>query len=365
MNKDLLKIRLRLLRKRLASRKVWGSLWSQILHSWMVFRVSSPRKVWNWLLAKSQRYLKSERVFGMPFRYTIDPVNYCVLRCPLCPTGQGTLGRPAGKLRLVHYKSIIDMIYPYTYYLDLFNWGEPFLHPNIIEFIRYASQRDIMVRISSNMNVFSEELAVGVVQAGLTDLVVDVDGATQETYELYRRGGNLDMLIDHVRMVVSAKKRLRSVTPLINARMLVTRKNEHQVGDVRALVESAGVELFSVTPIFIQSDSQSDAEEWLPQDSSYLAYADRADVKNTWDCADLWEGMTINWDGSVLPCCWIHDSRHDFGNILSVPLRDLWNNAHYVAARRALRRRQRDKATVCGTCLGNPQYRYRPEDDET
>lgn len=361
---SLLRIRLRLLRKRLTSRKVWVSLFSKLLHIWMVLRVSSIRKVWNWLLTKVQRYRKSERVWGMPYRYTVDPVNYCILHCPLCPTGQGTLGRPPGKLPLGHYRSIIDKIYPYTYYLDLFNWGEPFLHPDIIEFIRYASQRGILVRISSNMNVFSEELATGVVEAGLSDLVVDVDGATQETYELYRRGGDLAALIENVKMVVAAKKRLGSVTPMINARMLVTSKNEHEVREVRTMVESMGADLFSVAPIFVQSGNQSDAEEWLPGDSSYLAYAERQDVMNAWNCADLWEAMTINWDGSVLPCCWIHDSRFDFGNILSVPLRELWNNDHYVAARRAIRRGQRDRATICGMCLGHPQYRYQIESND-
>ena len=51
----------------------------------------------------------------------------------------------------------------------------------------------------------------------------------------------------------------------------------------------------------------------------------------------LYEVITINWDGGLIPCC--RDPRDpsvDFGNVFTTPLPTLWNSAKYQAARALL-----------------------------
>jgi hypothetical protein len=55
-------------------------------------RYSTPVKITNLVSVKAQKWLKFDTVRGMPYRYNIDPVNICNLKCPVCPTGLGTLG---------------------------------------------------------------------------------------------------------------------------------------------------------------------------------------------------------------------------------------------------------------------------------
>jgi len=98
-------------------------------------------------------------------------------------------------MNLEDFKRIVDQIAPYAYYVELYNWGEPFLHPQIFDMIRYASERKISVQLSSNLNYFNEEMAEQAVASGLTRLLVSVDGATQETYEKYRCGGRLEVVL--------------------------------------------------------------------------------------------------------------------------------------------------------------------------
>jgi len=49
-------------------------------------------------------------VWGMPISYSIEPTNYCNLKCPECPSGLGTLTRPLGLLKLDDFKRLIDEI---------------------------------------------------------------------------------------------------------------------------------------------------------------------------------------------------------------------------------------------------------------
>ena len=44
--------------------------------------------------------LRADRSLGRPIHVTIEPTNICNLRCPVCETGEGTLGRRGGHMEL-------------------------------------------------------------------------------------------------------------------------------------------------------------------------------------------------------------------------------------------------------------------------
>ena len=76
--------------------------------------------------------------------------------------------------------------------LGLQNWGEPLLHPDIIEMIQEASSYNIFTVISSNFSLnLDEQFIEDLLTCGLGVLHVDVDGLDQKIYETYRRRGDL------------------------------------------------------------------------------------------------------------------------------------------------------------------------------
>jgi len=263
-------------------------------------------------------------------------------------------------MNLEDFKRIVDQIAPYAYYVELYNWGEPFLHPQIFDMIRYASERKISVQLSSNLNYFSEEMAEQAVASGLTRLLVSVDGATQETYEKYRCGGRLEVVLHNLRLLVKAKCQAGSSTPFITLRTLINRYNEHELDQVRQLAVDLGVDSFSTGPIFVNTSDREQVEEWLPEDE-HLSYYDYSaeHLENVWPCADLWESCTINWDGGIAPCCWLQDSSYDFDNAFTKPLREIWNGEFYVSSRRVFSLggpREGPVQTICTRCKGRPEY---------
>ena len=142
------------------------------LRSWWHYRGlylshSTWPKLRNLLALKVQKWLCRDVVAGLPYRYTIEPINLCNLHCPLCPTGTGALAQPRGKMSLSDFQRIVDSIAQYAYTLDLFNWGEPFLHQDIFAMIRYARAKGIAVRLSTNLNHFDARMATETVASGL------------------------------------------------------------------------------------------------------------------------------------------------------------------------------------------------------
>lgn len=329
-------------------------------HTWLVWRYSTPRKVWNVIMARLQRRRRASTVRAMPYRYYIDPTNICILHCPLCATGLGMLGRTKGMIRYEDYTRIVDQVAPYAYVLELYNWGEPFLHPRIFDIIGYAHKKRISVRLSSNLNRFDRQAAAQTVACGLDRLIVSVDGASQAIYEQYRRGGDLQRVSEHLQWLVEEKRRQRSATPFILVRMLVTRKNEQEIAAVRQLARELGADGFTTAPILVDTQDAALAREWLPSEAALSVYDYGAQqIENTWACDDLWEAMTINWDGGVAPCCWVHQQCHDLDNVLDKSIAEVWNGPAYLSARRTFSRQgplSDDVPTICNRCRGRPLY---------
>ena len=323
-------------------------------------RCSTPRKLANLLLAKSQRRLRRDRVSAMPAKYFVDPTNTCNLRCPLCPTGQGVLARPRGLMALDDLKRVVDEIAPYAYQIELYNWGEPLLHPDIFDMIEYASQRRIPVGLSSNLNRLDARMARRLVTSGLSWLVVSIDGATQESYAAYRRRGQLDVVLRNLELLLETRRELQQQNPFIIWRMLVGKHNEQEIATVRSMAHDMGADAFTTGVLFVDTQDREQVEQWLPSDPAYSPYDYESDrLENRWDCHDLWESMVINWDGGVAPCCWLHDPQYDFGNVADQTVREIWDGASYVSARRVIgkgKSQSGDLPTICHRCRGRPSY---------
>lgn len=336
------------------------SAWKIYLFRFITFiRGTTFKKTINLLVTKIQCRLKTGRVMGMPVEYVIDPINQCNLECPLCPTGLKISGRKPGQQNLESFKKLIDQIAPQAYRLELYNWGEPLLHPNIFEMISYATTHKIAVGLSTNLNRLNPKMAGQLIESGLAQLIVSIDGATQQTYGAYRKRGNLDQVLKNLRLIIEERKRLQKKTPFIIWRMLIGKHNENEITDVAKTAKEIGVDGFMTGGLFIDTENPDQVARWLPTIPKYNPYYKMKKLENTWDCRDLWETMVINWDGGVSPCCWPHNAQHDFDNIFEKTVAEIWKGKKFTSARRQIgkkKRNQNDPQTLCHICKSHPRY---------
>ncbi len=61
----------------------------------------------------------------------------------------------------------------------------------------------------------------GVVQSGLQDLIICLDGADQETISEYRRGAKFSDIVGGFRLIYEAKKELKSTTPIVELQFIL------------------------------------------------------------------------------------------------------------------------------------------------
>src|SRR6185437_11019075 len=206
----------------------------------------TPLRLWNAARVVTSYYYSrfSNKVThkGMPLSISIEPTTSCNLRCPECPSGLRSFTRPIGMLEETLFKKTIDELHNTLLYLIFYFQGEPYLHPKFTELVQYAASKNIYTATSTNAHYLTEENARKTVESGLDRLIISIDGTTQETYESYRVGGNLQKVIEGAKNIVKWKKQLKSSTPNVIFQFLVVKPNEHQIEDLKKLAKEIGVD---------------------------------------------------------------------------------------------------------------------------
>ncbi|GAB2944668.1 hypothetical protein GCM10027048_06950 [Hymenobacter coalescens] len=299
------------------------------------------------------RLTKKSRAWGLPLAVSLEPTTSCNLRCPECPSGLRSFTRPTGMLHDDVFRRTIDELAPRLWYLTFYFQGEPYLHPQFLDMVQYASRKKIYTATSTNAHYLTEANARKTVESGLDRLIISLDGTTQDVYQQYRVGGKLDKVIEGTKRVVKYKRELQSQTPRIIFQFLVVRPNEHQMEDARRLAAELGVDdvWFKTAQIY---DYQQ-GSPLIPTIDYYSRYQNNQDgswsIKNRLlnHCWKMWHSCVITWDGLVVPCCFDKDAEYRLGDLQQTTFRQLWHGPKYAGFRRALLK-GRDQVEMCRNC---------------
>ena len=298
----------------------------------------------------------------LPSTLMVEPTNRCNLKCPACPTGRGTLNRPGRAMSFDEFRAILDQALAPPIYLQnvtLFNYGEPFMCRDLLPMIRYAEERGLRTMTSTNGHFFtSERIAAEVVESGLSELIVCLDGADQETISRYRGRADFAGILEGIRRVARAKSERRLDSPVVELQFIVMKHNEHQLGRMRELAAELGVDRFiekTVGVHAIDPDFQRLAEDLLPRDLSRSRYERRPDGSFALkgdpprSCEYVYSTLVVNSNGDAVPCCYDIHSDHVMGNVFETPLGDVWRGRRFRDFRRRIET-SRGEIPICRAC---------------
>lgn len=329
----------------------WGQFdedWSFAIHE-VPLEFRTQKKFENFILAKQEEKEQKLILQSKPYHVEIEPTNVCNLHCPLCSTGIGADTRPKQKLDFEKFKKIVDEIKNTVLLIALQNWGEPTLVKDLPKMIRYAADAKIWTHMSTNFSIsYSDAWLEELIKSGLGRLKIDIDGTTQEIYEKYRIGGNLETVLKNTRRAIEIKHNNHLKYPIIQSRMIATRKNEHQIDDFRVLSQELGVDEIEVGNV--QLNPNTVADTWLPENKDYV-YDTYMGKNRLTPCHWPWSGLVINSDGGVSPCTIVDDPSSDFGNVFETSVMDVWNNAFFESSRSTWTKNTKPrKPTICNIC---------------
>ena len=320
------------------------------------------RRAWNGIRVLSSYYISrwSGRPvqWGYPVSISFEPTTSCNLRCPECPSGLRAFSRPTGMLQKDFFRDTIDQLSKDLLYLVFYFQGEPYLNPDFLKMVKYASGKKIYTATSTNAHYLTEENARKTVESGLDRLIISIDGTTQEVYQQYRVGGQLNKVLEGTKNIVKWKKELKSKTPFIIFQFLVVKPNEHQIEEVKKLGAELGVDdvWFKSAQVY---DYEKDPNQLIPENEKYSRYKKKEDryvykgrLAN--HCWRLWHDPVITWDGLVAPCCFDKDAQHKLGDLKNQSFREIWTNKEYRQFRQKIMS-GRKNIDICANCSEGPR----------
>lgn len=318
----------------------------------------SFRRCWNGVKVLSSFYagrlLNKPLQWGYPVSISFEPTTSCNLRCPECPSGLRAFTRPTGMLENSFFQKTIDEIHKELLYLIFYFQGEPYLNPDFLDMVKYASSKNIYTATSTNAHYLTDEVAKKTVESGLDRLIISIDGTTQDVYQQYRVGGNIEKVLEGARNIMKWKKELKSKTPFVFFQFLVVKPNEHQVEDIKRLAREVGVDevRFKTAQVY---EYETDPNQLIPTIDKYSRYKKNADGSYTAKnklanrCWKLQHANVITWDGLVVPCCFDKDATHQLGNLQTQSFKEIWQNDNYKQFRSELKK-SRKNIDICANC---------------
>lgn len=328
-----------------------------ITDAWNMASKTSWRRMRNALQIyqsyQRSRSRKAPLIEGMPVSISIEPTTSCNLRCPECPSGLRAFTRPTGMLDTALFENIIDQLAPTLSYLTFYFQGEPYLHPDFLEMVRYASSRGIYTATSTNAHYLTEDVARRTVASGLDRLIISIDGTTQSAYQAYRIGGSLDKVLTGARNVIAARKLLGGRKPHVVFQFLVVGPNEHQIPEVRSIARQLGVDQVVLKTAQIYDFERG--SPLIPKQDRFSRYRRKKDgtfaLKGKLEdhCWKMWHSCVVTWDGKVVPCCFDKDAHFVLGSLKETSFEEIWNGRPYRQFRKTLLT-SRSEVGMCRNC---------------
>jgi MoaA/NifB/PqqE/SkfB family radical SAM enzyme len=217
-------------------------------------------------------------------------------------------------------------------------FGEPLLHPQIVEMAKYIKTSNInhSVLLTTNGYFLNEIKAKGLIEAGADKIVVSFFSLRTDRLNTLTGNGNIDGVIDNIKNAVKLKKDLKSKTKLF-IRYLMCEENEDELKDFRNLAEDIGISLE-----VRKTHNYSGVIE--------NNYVSKTFFKGRYPCYHLWFSPAISWDGKVLLCCSDWDYFEVLGDIHKESLASIWQGDRIRQLRRFHLKGMYDKIPLCEKC---------------
>ena len=303
----------------------------------------TPQKAVNLAVSGAQFYLNSEKAYNMPVIVKIDISPACNLRCPSCVHGlagddlklqtQDLSNRH--KMDIPHYNRLIDQIKGKTSAVSLYYLGDPLAHPHLEEMCQIASDAGLGVHIGTNFSFrISDERIRRLATCGITEFTADLDGMSQEKYELTRVGADLETTMHNLKRLCAVKRELKLKFPTIEVQYIMFQHNLDDIEAAEKWCEEIGVDRFSSFWGSLHNYTHLGPDR-------YEVFGPKKKKNTAPMCTWPHLNTLVKSNGDVIPCCWAREGeqytpdgdKRVVGNVFETPLKEIWNSPAYQTMR--------------------------------
>ena len=276
-----------------------------------------------------------KRLTSFPVYLLVEPVSYCNLKCLMCFQSDPTFTKEPymGRIDMRLFKKIIDeAVKENCKALTMASRGEPTLHPEFGEILRYAKGKFFDLKLNTNAMLLDEEKSRQILQNEVTELVFSVDSAEKKEYERIRRYGKFEQVVNNIKRFHEIRKK---EYPRSKCRTRISGVKYSQDFDAERFVKFWGQVVDNVACVTMENRWDSYNNKILNKKSP---------------CNFLWERMYVWFDGTVNPCDYDYKSFLKVGDVRKRSIKDIWTGEKYTKLRESHMKGKRQDYFPCDRC---------------
>jgi len=265
--------------------------------------------------------------------------------------------RAVGHMDEQIFQKIINESHELSSKIFLHHFGDSLLHPKLADFIRYANQYGIKTFLSANPALLTKRRAQELIDSGLYELTLSLDGLTNETSEAIRGNAarKVDLSEENVLFFLKYRDSVGARLPYLTMQIVKQKQNEHEIELWLAKwAQVKGIDRIKVKS-YITWDGQDVYINSLASEKHVSC--DISDIV----CNKPWTSLTILWDGRVVPCCFDYDGIYVLGDLHEQSLQDIWRGEKVQYLRQCHRDGYRQGIKLCEKCTdmeGHPVRKW-------
>lgn len=246
-----------------------------------------------------------------PLSINVEITRKCNLACTFC--WHKDLGEEFKvDMSMEMFKQVIDESSKYKIpAVNLNGLGEPMLHPEIINMIKYCKKSGVQeVMFHTNGTIMNEKIATELIKSGLDIIIFSLDSPDKKTYEDMRIKANFDAVQRNVDCFINMKKRLGQSKPFIRATMVLTEKTATQVKDFKNRW-TGKVDSITVQDLLFGANSnvgEGDSKKFKGQENARIEISEQNVMEYqkkeniSFVCPYLYQSLKIHPSGEISAC---------------------------------------------------------------
>jgi radical SAM protein with 4Fe4S-binding SPASM domain len=285
-------------------------------------------------------------LISSPTIENIELISLCNLECKMCVVP------PERSQRMISLEQVIDITEKNIdllkgEYVWLHHFGEPLMHPQLIDIINYLSEAGINPRLSTNGTLLTYETSKNLILSGLKEIVFSLDGVNKESYEQLRKGGNFNQVRENIRDFLEIKDSLNSQEPITQIQFVNIYNSKEEAQQFIDYWSETSVNWINIkTP---STRAHQVVDEKIKK-SILKAYPKEDPLKKDFPCYWLWSSLVILSDGNVVPCCTDLSGINVLGNVFEDTLSDIWSGARAKSLRQDQISGEYNLSPICQQC---------------
>lgn len=274
-----------------------------------------------------------------PNRVTVELTNQCNLRCTMCP--RVYMKSLKGFMSISLFKKIIDEISTHNNIaLVPFFRGEPLLHPDFSEMMKYAKSKRISpIQLTTNATMMTEDIARTLIDIELDFISFSVDSIDPNEYGKIRMGSDLQEVLKNIEDFCEIRREKGCNKPEIQVSVV---KTEDTVDGLDDFIE-----------FWQDRVDRVRVYEEHSKDGNYGSLTENYNPNYTLErqpCMKPFTDLVIYWNGSVALCNHDWDRTDAIGDINLNTISEIWNNEKYRFIREAHIQHHNILEELCRKC---------------